>query len=75
MLESDQPFPSHNSLDKPTYNEYDSIDLYFSPNNPKGVPENNCLHGKAFIDVTRLYGAGTEVYNQTWKPDNIVTVK
>jgi hypothetical protein len=31
--------------------------------------------GKAFLIVVRLYGSGTEFYDQTWRPDVLVKVK
>jgi hypothetical protein len=33
------------------------------------------LKGKAFIVAIRLYGSGTEFYDQTWKPDDVVKMK
>jgi hypothetical protein len=33
------------------------------------------VKGKAFIVAIRLYGVGTEFYDQTWKPDDVVKVQ
>ena len=30
--------------------------------------------GKAFLVALRLYGVGTEFYDQTWKPDDVVKI-
>jgi hypothetical protein len=52
--------------------------LYFGPAKPEGVNEKNwiqTLKGRAFLVTIRLYGSGTEFYDQTWKPDDVVKVK
>lgn len=52
MPETDQPFPSRNTFDKVRENEDGSIDLYFGPTNPSGVPEKNwiqTLKGRASL--------------------------
>ena len=78
MPETSQPFPSRNQMDKVPPNADGSIDLYFSPNKMEGVHEKNwiqTLHGRAFLVTIRLYGTGTEFYDQTWKPDDVVKLK
>jgi hypothetical protein len=30
--------------------------------------------GRDFITIIRLYGAGVEFFDQTWKPDDVVKV-
>jgi hypothetical protein len=75
---TDQPFPSRNQFDKPPSNPDGSLDLYFGPTKPDGVDAKSwiqTLRGKAFIVALRLYGSGTEFYDQTWKPDDVVKVK
>ena len=45
---------------------------------PDGIDAKNwiqMLRGKAFVAALRLYGSGTEFYDQTWKPDDVVNVK
>jgi hypothetical protein len=67
-----------NQYDKVPQNADGSVDLYFSPTKPDGVQEKNwiqTLKGRAFLAVIRLYGTGTEFYDQTWKPDDVVKVK
>jgi hypothetical protein len=77
MPETDQPFPSRNTFDR-VQNADGSIDLYFGPTKPEGVNEKNwiqTLKGRAFLVTIRLYGSGTEFYDQTWKPDDVVKMK
>jgi len=78
MPETDQPFPSRNTFDKVQQGADGSIDLHFGPAKPEGVNEKNwiqTLKGRAFLVAIRLYGSGTEFYDQTWKPDDVVKVK
>jgi hypothetical protein len=78
MPETAQPFPSRNQMDKVAQNSDGSVDLYFSPTHPEGVNAKNwiqTLKGRAFLVTIRLYGSGTEFYDQTWKPDDVVKVK
>jgi hypothetical protein len=75
---TDQPFPSRNQFDQPPSNPDDSVDLYFGPTKPDRVDAKSwiqTLEGRAFIVAIRLYGVGTEFYDQTWKPDDVVKVK
>ena len=70
--------PSRNSFDKVAENTDGSIDLYFGPTKPDGVPEKNWIQtidGRAFMAVIRLYGADIAFFDQTWKPDDGVKVK
>jgi hypothetical protein len=78
MPQTDQPFPSRNQFDRPVSNTDGSIDIYFGPTKPQSIDAKNwiqTLSGKAFIAAIRLYGSGTEFYDQTWKPDDLVKVK
>jgi len=75
---TDQPFPSRNQFDQPPSNPDGSVDLYFGPAKPDRVDAKSwiqTLDGRAFIVAIRLYGVGTEFYDQTWKPDDVVKVK
>jgi hypothetical protein len=77
MPETSQAFPSRNQMDRVPPNTDGSIDLYFSPTKREGVNEKNwiqTLDGRAFLVTIRLYGTGTEFYDQTWKPDDVVKV-
>ena len=78
MPETPQLLPSRNQYDKVKTSADGSIELWFSPKKPDGVDEKNWIQsipGRAQIVAIRLYGAGTEFYDQTWKPDDIVKVK
>ena len=78
MPETGQAFPSRNQMDKVPTNADGSVDLFFSPTKADGVNEQNwiqTLKGRAFLVTIRLYGSGTEFYDQTWKPDDVVKVK
>jgi hypothetical protein len=53
------------------------LDLYFAPTRADGIDAKNwiqTLRGKAFVVALRLYGTGTEFYDQTWKPDDLVKI-
>ncbi len=78
MPETPQLLPSRNQYDKVKISEDGSVVLWFSPEKPKGVDEKNWIRsipGRAQIVAVRLYGAGTEFYDQTWKPDDVIKVK
>ena len=78
MPETSQAFPSRNQMDKVPPNADGSIDLYFSPTKMEGVNEKNwiqTLDGRAFLVTIRLYGTGTEFYDQMWKPDDVVKLQ
>jgi len=78
MPQTGQPFPSRNQFDRPPSNPDGSVDLYFGPTKPDGVDAKSwiqTLSGRAFIVAIRLYGSGTEFYDQTWKPDDVVKLK
>jgi len=78
MPQTGQPFPSRNQFDRPPSNPDGSMDIYFGPTKPDGVDAKNwiqTLNGKAFLIAIRLYGSGTEFYDQTWKPDDVVKMK
>ena len=78
MPETVQPLPSRNQMDKVPQNVDGSVDLCFSPTKPDGMNEKNwiqTLKGCAFLVTIRLYGSGTEFYDQTWIPDDVVKLK
>jgi hypothetical protein len=78
MPETPQLLPSRNQYDKVEVNKDGSIDLWFSPKKPKDVHEKNWIQsipGRAQLVAVRLYGAGTEFYDQTWKPGDLVKIK
>lgn len=78
MPETSQPFPSRNQFDKVSTNSDGSIDLWFGPDKPAEAPAENWIQtisNRAFLVAVRLYGSGTEFYDQTWKPDDVVKIK
>lgn len=78
MPEPPQLLPSINGYKKVQTNEDGSIDMYFAPELPDGVSKSNWIQtvkGRDFLAVMRIYGAKTEFYDQTWKPDDVVKLK
>jgi hypothetical protein len=78
MPETPQLLPSRNQYDKVKTEKDGSIVLWFGPTKPKGVDEKNFIQsipGRAQLIAVRLYGAGADFYDQTWKPDDAVKVK
>jgi hypothetical protein len=77
MPETPQLLPSINGFYDVAKNEDGSIDLWFGAKKPADAPESNWIQvvdGRDFLVALRLYGAGTEFFDQTWKPDDIVKV-
>ncbi|MBD9372020.1 DUF1254 domain-containing protein [Rhizobium sp. ARZ01] len=78
MPETPQLLPSINAFNNVKTNEDGSIDLWFGPSKPADAPDTNFIQtvqGRNFLATVRLYGTGTEFYDQTWKPDDLVKVK
>jgi hypothetical protein len=75
-LDNGQPFPSLNSIDKPTQNSDGSTDIYFGPKSP-GTGKNwiATVPGKGWFTLFRLYGPTKAFFEQTWKPDDIKKVQ
>ena len=72
-----QAIPSINSMDDLQVNDDGSIDLYFGPNVPGGVPESNWIgtvDGLGFFMVLRLYSPTAPYFDKSWKPDDIVKI-
>jgi len=70
-LQNGQPFPSIGSLDKLKYNPDKSVDLYFGPELPKGVPESNwrkTVPGKGWFVLFRLYSPTEPFFDGSWRP-------
>ena len=78
QLQTDQPYPTKGSQDKGIKtNEDGSMDIYFSPEAPKGM-ENNWLQtvpGKSWFIALRIYGPEQPWIDQTWRPGEIELVK
>src|SRR5215470_4843596 len=78
MTEAPQLMPSINGMNNVKTNPDGTVDLYFGPTKPADAPDSNWIQtvkGRAFLVALRLYGTGTEFYDQTWKPDDVVKVK
>ncbi|ODT19532.1 MAG: hypothetical protein ABS35_21465 [Kaistia sp. SCN 65-12] len=78
MTEAAQLMPSINGMNKVAKNDDGSIDLWFGPQKPANADEKNWIQtaeGRDFLVAFRLYGTGTEFYDQTWRPDDVVKVK
>jgi hypothetical protein len=75
-LDNGQPFPSINTMDKPSTNADGSTDIYFGPNSPgEGKNYIATLSGKGWFTLLRLYGPKKAFFDQTWQPDDIKKVK
>jgi len=73
-----QLLPSINGFNNVVTNSDGSVDLWFAPAKPADVPQSNWIHtvnGRNFIAALRLYGTGTQFFDQTWKPDDVVKVR
>jgi len=78
MPETPQLLPSINGYYDVAKNADGSIDFWFGPTRPANAPESNWIQtiaGRDFLVALRLYGAETQFYDQTWKPDDVVEVK
>lgn len=78
MTAAPQLMPSINGMNDVQANSDGSIDLYFGPSKPTAAADSNWIqtvNNRAFLVALRLYGTGTEFYDQTWKPDDVVKVK
>ena len=78
MTSTPQLLPSINAMNQLTTNPDGSVDLYFGPTKPAASPASNWIQtdkGRDFLVALRLYGTGTEFYDQTWKPDDVVKLK
>ena len=70
-LTNEQPFPSIGSLDKLQHNDDGSLDLYFGPQRPEGVPESNwrrTVPGKGWFVLFRLYSPTKPFFDGSWRP-------
>lgn len=78
MTAAPQLMPSINGMNDVAVNADGSVDLYFGPTKPADAPKSNWIQtvdGRAFLVALRLYGTGTEFYDQTWKPDDVVKLE
>jgi len=71
-LDSGQPFPSINTMDKPAANADGSTDIYFGPASP-GDSKNwlKTIPGQGFFVILRLYGPTKAFFDKAWKPSDV----
>jgi hypothetical protein len=77
-LKNGQPFPSIGSLDTLQYNDDKSIDLYFSPERPEGIPESNwrrTVPNKGWFVLFRLYSPLEPFFNGEWRPSDFEKIQ
>ena len=70
--------PVRGSVHGTVPNEDGSFDLFFSPEPPANVDENNWVKtvpGKGFFVYLRLYGPKQPFFDKTWKLDDVEKVK
>jgi len=75
-----RPYPSISSQQKPApqANADGSVDIYFAPEKPKGIPEQNCvptLADRGFFAYIRYYGPLKAFNDKTWIPNDVELVK
>jgi hypothetical protein len=77
-LQNGQPFPSIGSLDDIESNDDGSVDLFFGPEQPGGVPESNwrrTVPGKGWFVLFRLYSPTEPFFDGSWRPGDFEKVK
>ena len=79
MLQTNQPFPSYNSVrdkDKIITNEDGSVDLYFGPTPPENKDANwiQTIPRKGWFCLLRLYDPTEPWFDKTWQPGEITLV-
>ena len=70
MINTDQKRTSLSSTDDLVRNDDGSVDLYFAPELPDGVPEQNWLQtipDEGWFTLPRLYGPLEPILDQTWR--------
>jgi hypothetical protein len=75
-LQNGQPFPSLSSYTGPATNADGSLDITFSPDEPK---ENGnwikTVPGKGWFPIFRFYGPSQAYFDKTWKLNDIEEVE
>jgi hypothetical protein len=71
-LDNGQPFPSLNTMDKPTTNVDGSTDIYFGPTSP-GDGKNwlRTRPDMGFFVILRMYGPTKQFFDKSWKPSDL----
>jgi len=75
-----RPYPSISSQQTPApqANADGSVDIYFGPEKPKGIAEQNwvpTLSDRGFFAYIRYYGPLKAFNDQSWKPNDVVLAK
>jgi hypothetical protein len=71
-LQNGQPFPSVSSYSKPKVNTDGSIDVVFSPNEPKdGGNWIKTVPGKGWFAMFRFYSPTGAYFDKTWQLNDI----
>ncbi|MEN8760750.1 MAG: DUF1254 domain-containing protein [Desulfobacterales bacterium] len=75
-----RPYPSISSQQTPApqTNADGSIDIYFAPEKPKGIPEQNwvpTMPDRGFFAYIRYYGPLKAFNDKTWVPNDVELVK
>jgi hypothetical protein len=67
-LQNGQKFPSISKYTDPKINADGSVNVYFSPEMPKGQEKNwiKTVPGKGWFPIFRFYGPEKPLYDQTW---------
>jgi hypothetical protein len=76
-LQNGEQFPSVSQYTGPVANTDGSVDIYFSPQAPKGK-ENNWIKtvpGKGWFPYLRFYSPTEAFFDKTWRPDDIIEMK
>ena len=74
MLQTDQRFPSVSSMRGIETNDDGSVDIYFGPTAPAGVPESNWIQtipNKGWNTLLRLYAPLEPWFEHTWRVGEI----
>ena len=73
QLQTDQRFPSVDSLQDLKQNGDGSYDIYFGPEAPEGYEKNwlQTIPGKSWFTALRMYGPLEEWLNRSWRPSEV----
>ncbi len=78
LINTDQQRTSLSSTDALATNDDGSVDLYFAPELPEGVPDSNWLQtipGEGWFTLPRLYGPLEPILDQTWRWNDFEKVR
>ncbi len=78
LIQNDQGRATAGTVHGAVPNEDGSVDLYYGPKNPHGIPEENWIQtkpGVGFFVYLRLYGPLESYFDKTWRPGDPKLVK